>query len=298
MTERADSPKAPRDDLNSVWSHRSGPKRALHITKSLAATRVRFVLIEPRRGVNVGQAARALKNFGFARLITVGGAYEESEARGIATQSSEVVENLQRVASLDEAIRGATLVVGTTPRKVDFRSDPYTLRGAMPHLLQAIDAAEEGGADGELAILFGPEWRGLSDPELDLCSHLVTIPTAPEQPSLNLAHSVALVAYEMFMALYDPPPRERTKPIASHHELLGAINHLDEVLVDIGFMPPQGNERITRSTRDFVYRLAPTSREIHTLRGVLSHVQFWLEQRKVERVERRERQKSLQKPGT
>jgi len=50
------------------------------------------------------------------------------------------------------------------------------------------------------ALVLGPEWRGLSDEELDLCNVISAIPTDAQQTSLNLAQAAVVYLYELYRA--------------------------------------------------------------------------------------------------
>jgi tRNA C32,U32 (ribose-2'-O)-methylase TrmJ len=53
-------------------------------------------------------------------------------------------------------------------------------------------------------VIFGPEDFGLSNAALDQCHAIVTIPTNPEDASLNLAQAALIIAYEVFLAATTP----------------------------------------------------------------------------------------------
>jgi tRNA(Leu) C34 or U34 (ribose-2'-O)-methylase TrmL len=48
------------------------------------------------------------------------------------------------------------------------------------------------------ALVFGREESGLTAEELQVCTHLCSIPSGKTQPSLNLSHAVAAVLAQMF----------------------------------------------------------------------------------------------------
>ena len=146
---------------------------------------VRFVLVEPQRGGNVGSAARALKNLGFDRLVLVRPRFEarDGEARKMAVGGAGVLERAERHDDLDTALAGARTVVGTSRRTGKYRKPHYRLdlfSGELARLAAA----------GDLAMLFGREDSGLTDQELDRCTHLVHFPSDEEYPSFNLAQAV------------------------------------------------------------------------------------------------------------
>src|SRR5260370_11660359 len=85
------------------------------------------------------------------------------------------------------------LTVGTTWRRGFSRSDMRAIRNTPRTLIRA-------GHANRIRMVFGPEDFGLTNRELKLCQRLVTIPTAPAYPSLNLAQAVMVVAYDLMLA--------------------------------------------------------------------------------------------------
>jgi len=150
------------------------------------------VLVSPRNPLNIGAAARAMANFGFSRLAVVA-PYEEHwrEAKS-AIGASDLLQNARRTESLAEAVADCTLVVGTGT--LDHRR-PEQAVVALPDLGPHI--AAELARSGRVALVFGPEKRGLTRDDLALCHLLVEIPTDSRQPSMNLGQAVAVCLYEL-----------------------------------------------------------------------------------------------------
>ena len=183
------------------------------------------VLDRPRDATNVGGVVRAMGNFGLSRLRLVEpAAYDEGRVLAVAHRGQAIVERMERHASLDEALADCVFVLGTTARPREVRHERMTPRQAAPALLRAAsfnltgaDGAGETSGAGHggddpgpalAAILFGPEDRGLSNAALGRCNALVTIPTAPEYSSLNLAQATLLIAYEVWLAATAKTPAE------------------------------------------------------------------------------------------
>jgi TrmH family RNA methyltransferase len=135
-----------------------------------------------------------MKNFGLSRLVLVNPAVvDHPEAREMASGAGDLLRAAQVCATFDEAIAGATFVVGTTARPRD-RILVRTPARTAPEILA------HAAAGGEAAIVFGREASGLTQEELLKCQMALSIETAPEYGSLNLAQAVLLVAYELFRA--------------------------------------------------------------------------------------------------
>ncbi|MGA3034544.1 MAG: RNA methyltransferase [Terracidiphilus sp.] len=154
--------------------------------------RVELVLVSPRNPLNIGAAARAMANFGFSRL-TVVAPYEPHwrEAKS-AIGAEKLLQKARCTQSLAEAVAGCSLVLGTaTPTRRKPEQPVLSLPGLAPIL------EDELARGGRIAVVFGPEKRGLTRNDLSLCHWLVVIPTHPRQPSMNLAQAVAVCLYEL-----------------------------------------------------------------------------------------------------
>ena len=227
------------------------------------ADRVRFVLVQPKSAGNVGSAARALKNLGFSRLVVVDPQYagSDTEARRMAVDAGDVLEGASVHAALDSALAGARTVVGATRRGGKHRRPHWRLDELAPRLASL-------AAEGELAFVFGREDHGLSDPDLDLCTHLIYLPSSAEYASLNLAQAVLLVAYELRLAALGPPDEPALEAPADHEEREAMYRHLQQALEAIGFVHPESVEQIMRRFRRLLGRADLAHRDVKLVRGL------------------------------
>jgi len=175
-------------------------------------TRIRIVLVRPLKAGNVGMTARAMKNMGLGRLVLVDPREDApAHAAMMAPGAGDVLAAASRVGTVEEALAGATLVVGTTVRGRRYR---------WPVLEPCALAARVLDAPGEVAILFGPEDSGLDNDTLLRCHLLCTVVT-DRAPSMNLAQAVLLVAHHLFEEArrrgYEPPVRRR-RSRRGHHD--------------------------------------------------------------------------------
>jgi tRNA (cytidine32/uridine32-2'-O)-methyltransferase len=123
-------------------------------------------------------------------------------------------------------------------------------------------------AEGELALVFGREDSGLTDAELDRCTHLVHLASADEYPSFNLAQSVLLAAYQLRLAGLAPALQRPLAPPAEHVAREALYEHLQRALLAIGFLHADSVEPIMRRLRRLLGRAEMTAEEVHLLRGV------------------------------
>lgn len=153
---------------------------------------IRFVLVRPGNALNMGAAARALANFGFDDLVAVEPKDENWRlASGSAIYASELIRRAP-VMSLEEAIADYSVVLGTASAHNREMRQP---RVTLPALEGWVKRKTKKG--GKVAVLFGSEQAGLNNEEMDRCSAILRIPTAPDAPSMNLGQAVAVVAYQL-----------------------------------------------------------------------------------------------------
>ena len=164
-----------------------------------------------------------MANFGLAHL-TVVAPYEPHwrEARS-AIGAPELLANARETATLAEAVRDSTLVLGTgtlTHRK----PEQPVIR--LDQLAPAI--TRELNNTGRIALIFGPEKHGLTREDLSFCHHLVEIPTDPRQPSMNLGQAAAVCLYEL--AIRSSFPAESLTQPSSPRPTSGNLDVLADLI--------------------------------------------------------------------
>jgi len=160
--------------------------------------RLLVVLVEPLYDGNVGSVARAMKNFGLSDLALVNPCRIDDFGLAMASHARDVLEGAAVYSRLEEALEQADLVVGTTGKRLDEAQHHLRLHLRVPCLSPAGLADRLQGKDGTVALLLGREDCGLNSDELALCDILVSIPTSPDYPVMNLSHSAAVLFYELY----------------------------------------------------------------------------------------------------
>lgn len=156
----------------------------------MAGMDIRFILVSPAVAGNVGASARAMKTMGFLRLRIVGSdLHHDEKASWTAHGSREVLEKAESYATLADAIADRDFVIATTARRRGVRHEYFPPEELVP-LIRA-----KGDAVRKIAVVFGREESGLSNPELELCDCISTVPLASPYPSLNLSQAVMLYSY-------------------------------------------------------------------------------------------------------
>ena len=228
---------------------------------------VRFVLVEPQSAGNLGSAARALKNLGFSALHLVAPHCDPRslEARALAVDAWDLLDAAKVHDSLDDALQGMRTVIGTSARTGKQRQPHYRLDEFAPDLARL-------AATGPLAAVFGREAHGLSDAELDRCTHLVHIAASPEYPSFNLAQAVLLVAYTLRLGLASAPPLGQEEAPADHGSREAMLAHLEDALRAIGYLHEDTAVPMMRRLRRFFGRAELTAGEAAIFRGIARQI--------------------------
>ena len=238
-------------------------------TLAAMLSNIRIVLISTTHPGNIGAAARAMKNMCLDRLCLVNPKYYPSdEAVARASGADDLLSRAEVADSLDDALAGCRLVIGTSARLRTVEWPMLEPRACAEKLVSESHA-------GEVALVFGRESSGLTNEELDRCHYLAHIPTNQEYSSLNIAAAVQVLAYEIFLAsrLNVEMKEERLVPVATAEMMEGFHQHLRQALVDIGFSDPRQSEKLLRRLRLLFNRARPDKDELNILRGILSAAQ-------------------------
>lgn len=227
---------------------------------------ISFVLVGPTEPGNVGAAARAIKNMGFRRLELVAPVpYLTAEARAMACQAKDVLEQAKVYRTLRPAIARKSLVVGTT-RRLGSR------RGMVMDVRQTARRIAKTAASNRVAVLFGNEHTGLTNRELEHCGLVLTIPSASSSPSLNLAQSVMIVAYE----LRRTGAQEKPLPLTDNREVQQLFRRIPATLKALGYARKGDKDlaaEITRHLKRLIGRSGLTEWELNMLLGLCTRIE-------------------------
>jgi len=227
-----------------------------------------IVLSRPRYPENIGAAARAMRNMGFEQLIVVDPQNcDLSRILKMATHAAiDVVEQMLVYEDLQTALEPLNYVVGTTARLGGQRQ----LVGTAARLAQKLAPISE---NNQVALLFGPEDRGLTNEDIRLCHALVNIPTAGFS-SLNLAQAVMILCYEL--RRYNQPKAKTFMPrLANRHELDGMYAQLKDILVRISHIQPENSEYFMNNIRHFGSRMKLRTKEVSVIRGICRQIDWY-----------------------
>lgn len=229
------------------------------------SNRVSIVLVRPQFDGNIGAVARSMMNFGFLDLRIVDRDPNWSEeVRNRAKHAQSVLDNAKFFSDIESAVKDSSLVVGTSGKrekgsKISFRH--FLNPDDLPTMLEKLD--------GNISIVFGPEGKGLLNSELRLCDLLMTIPTWPGYPIMNLSHAVTIVCFSWYRHKYsddDNISKEKLLSPELKNVLRKEINRLSENIPAIDFRRNGIEETLHR----VIMRGLPKEDEIHRLLGVLN----------------------------
>lgn len=228
---------------------------------------VRVVMVRPRGPANVGIAARAIANHGLAGLTLVAPeAFDPEEARWNAPGAHAVIDQARFVASVDEAVAEATLVVAATARRRRFDWPVW----GPPELAREVEARP-----GPAALLFGPEHTGLANEDLRRCHALFTLPTGSHS-SLNLAQAITVSCHALRVRAAEDTPAPR-RPAAAAALLAELSDNGLQALRAGGYLEGRSEDQVRSTLFRLLDRLAPDQEEAGRLNGMLAQVLWTLE---------------------
>lgn len=239
-----------------------------------ALANIRIVLVHTTHPGNIGAVARAMKNMGLANLWLVAPTgFPGREASDRAANARDLLNQAVVVESLDEAISGCSLVVGSSARE---RHIPWPLADARSGCQEAAKVASRQ----PVAIVFGRENRGLTNEELKKCQLHITIPANPDYSSLNLAMAVQVIAYELRMATLGDTSIDAMVdwdvPLADAADVERLFVHLEQALSEMGFLKAQAPKQLMTRLRRLFQRTRLDQMEVNILRGILTSAQQWV----------------------
>lgn len=229
--------------------------------------RLKVVLVEPMYEGNVGSIARAMKNFGFHDLVLVNPCRIEDFGSAMAAHARDVLQMSRKVSSLEEALQGANLVVGTTGKRLDEAQHHLRLYLRVPCLTPSELAVKLRGKDGEVALLLGREDCGLKSVELAACDMVVSIPTSADYPVMNISHAAAVLFYELSAV-------ENGSIALASRESTMLLQYRFRSLLHAVAYPEHKKDFTLLMMRRILGRAELTEREARTLLGLLKKIRW------------------------
>lgn len=240
---------------------------------AISRDRISVVLVHTRNPLNIGAAARAMVNFGFADLRVVEPWAPSWHQARSAVGAASVLASAREFPTLAAAVADCALVLGTAGISRRHPSRPVV---SLPQLDTELPTLfSTATLSGRLAIVFGSEKSGLSNDDFSHCSALLHIPTEPLQESMNLGQAVAVCLYELARhaspgAPESPAPAIPPPANAADRERLTRALH--QVLSKSGYIKPGADQSIRYQIREMLHRLQLSANDSHWLLGMLARI--------------------------
>jgi len=226
---------------------------------------ISFILHKPQLSENIGACARAIKNFRFKKLILINPKPTFPNDKILATSvgAKDIIKQSKNYNSLEKAISKIDIVIATSAR---FRNK--NIKHIKLEDLKKIDFRKKIG------FLFGSEASGLSNNEISYANYTLQIPTNPDFNSLNLSHSLIIIAQYVanIIQLRNAPFKKSNKVKSAGKKEIQSmlnlcINNLDKINF---FRPKEKRPKMLENLRNIFYKMDLSDKETRILAGVFA----------------------------
>ena len=226
---------------------------------------ISFILHQPQLSENIGACARAIKNFNFKKLIIIKPKPIFPNDKIIATSvgAKDLISNSKVYETLESAVKKVDYVIATSAR---FRNK--NIKHIKLNDLSKIDFTKR------VAFLFGSEASGLSNNEISYANYTMQIPTNPGFKSLNLSHSVIIVAHTVASIVNLKGPnyfKSKKVSLASKRDIQAMTNLCIKKLEEKNFFKPSEKMPIMlENLRSIFSKMELSEKEIRILSSVFA----------------------------
>ncbi len=240
---------------------------------------ISIILSRPKYPENIGSVARACVNMGCSSLILVNPLnFNLDKAAPLATTKGRLLlEQAEIHDNLETALAGFNRAYATTARTGKWRKGVMTPWEAAAEIMDGKNQAASS------ALVFGPEDTGLLNEEIELCTHIISIPTSNEAWSLNLSQAVLIILYECFKLIH----RCETRSIRPDESRFITIEesrilqqNIKEALLRISFLHPDNPDYFMMPLKRFMARTDLRIHEYNLLMGICRQIK-WAAQKTV-----------------
>ena len=224
-----------------------------------------FILHKPQLSENIGACARAMKNFNFQKLTVINPKpiFPNDKILATSVGAKNIIKKTKVFDNLEYALKNIDCVIATSAR---FRNK--NIKHIQLDDLKKIDFTKK------VAFLFGSEASGLSNNEISYANYTLQIPTNPEFKSLNLSHSLIIIAQYVAKIIKSKTFNfSKSKKIksASKKDILSMTNLCIQNLDEINFFKPKEKKPIMlENLRNIFYRMELSSKETRILSSVFA----------------------------
>ena len=231
----------------------------------MSKNNISFILHKPQLSENIGACARAIKNFNFKKLVLINPKpiFPNDKILATSVGAKDIINQSKKYDNLEKALGKIDILIATSAR---FRNK--NIKHINLEDLKKINFKKRVG------FLFGAEASGLSNEEVSYANYTLQIPTNPDFKSLNLSHSLIIIAqYVASLIKLKNIPFKKSKKVKSASKkeiqsMLGlCIKNLDEINF---FRPKEKRPKMLENLRNIFYKMDLSDKETRILSGVFA----------------------------
>ena len=231
----------------------------------MSKNNISFILHKPQLSENIGACARAIKNFNFYKLVLINPkpVFPNDKILATSVGAKDIIKQSKRYENLEEAIKNIDIIIATSAR----------FRNKNVKHIELVDL-KKINFKKKIGFLFGSEASGLSNDEISYANYTLQIPTNPDFKSLNLSHSLIIIAqYVASLIKLKNVPFQKSKKIKSASKkeiqlmLDLCIKNLDEINF---FRPKEKRPKMLENLRNIFYKMDLSDKETRILSGVFA----------------------------
>ena len=231
----------------------------------MSVKNISFILHKPQLSENIGACARGMKNFNFQKLIVIDPKpiFPNDKILATSVGAKNIINKAKNYENLEKSLKNIDTVIATSAR---FRNK--NIKHIQLEDLKKINYKKK------VAFLFGSEASGLSNNEISYANYTLQIPTNPDFKSLNLSHSLIIIAQFVSSIInskvssFDKSNKVKS---ASKKEIVAMANLCIKNLEEINFFKSKEKKPIMlENLRNIFYRMELSTKETRILSGVFS----------------------------
>lgn len=220
---------------------------------------------------NIGAVARAMRNMGLSKLRLINPApYKNDQAYAVARKGGPILSRAKEFATIEEAVKNLDFVVGTTSKSRIDKINHFTPAETAEKIIGL-------GKKNKIGILFGRERIGLMNRELKFCHIISRIPQPGKNFSLNIAQSVMIYCYELY--LHSTETKVADWDLAQTKDMQKMYEHLETMLKKTTFKASGGIPKFVHRFRRIFGRTPLENRDVRLLHKLFSIMEYHLERK-------------------
>ncbi len=226
---------------------------------------ITFILHRPQLSENIGACARAIKNFKFKKLVLIDPKpiFPNDKILATSVGAKDIINQSKKYDNLEKALGKIDILIATSAR---FRNKN------IKHI--NLEDLKKVNFKKKVGFLFGSEASGLSNEEVSYANYTLQIPTNPDFKSLNLSHSLIIIAqYVSSLIKSKNITFKKSKKVKSASKkeiqsMLGlCVKNLDEINF---FRPKEKRPKMLENLRNIFYKMDLSDKETRILSGLFA----------------------------